>query len=714
MAKSIVLAEKPSVARDIARVLDCNKKGNGYLEGNKYIVTWALGHLVTLQDPEKYDTKYQKWELNDLPMLPAPLKLTHIPKTTKQFKAVQSQMKRQDVNQIIIATDAGREGELVARWIIDYAKINKPVKRLWISSVTDKAILNGFKNLQPGGKYINLYKAAAARSEADWYVGLNATRALTTKHNAQLNCGRVQTPTLAIIQAREEAIKHFKPKTYYGLNVVTDKLTFKWTDKNGSSSFDEEKIDRIHEKLNTNQITVKDVQKKKKKQFAPGLYDLTELQRDANNIFGMSAKETLQTMQNLYERHKVLTYPRTDSKYISEDIVDTLKERVEVSSIGQFSKVAARILRAPIKTNSSFVNDSKVNDHHAIIPTESPVILSDFTEREKRIYELVVQRFMSVLLPPYEYEETSVTAEVNGEHLQTKYNRVLNQGFKIVYKEAASDQTVDVKQGDGLTVKQVNKTTGETTPPPRFTEASLLQAMENPAKYFDMAQQHKKTLAESGGLGTVATRADIIDKLFNTFYLEKNGQAIKITSKGRQLLDLAPEILKSPVTTALWEKQLEQIEKGKMNDKKFIDDMKEHTKEIVAEIKASEKTFKHDNLTGRDCPECGKPLLEVKGKKGTMHVCQDRECGYRRNVEKITNARCPKCKKKMTLSGSGDGQVFRCTCGHREKMSTFEARKKKENRGRVDKRTVNKYVNQKEEPINNALAEQLKKLKLDD
>ena len=714
MAKSIVLAEKPSVARDIARVLDCNKKGNGYLEGNKYIVTWALGHLVTLQDPEKYDTKYQKWELNDLPMLPAPLKLTHIPKTTKQFKAVQSQMKRQDVNQIIIATDAGREGELVARWIIDYAKINKPVKRLWISSVTDKAILNGFKNLQPGGKYINLYKAAAARSEADWYVGLNATRALTTKHNAQLNCGRVQTPTIAIIQAREEAIKHFKPKTYYGLNVVTDKLTFKWTDKNGSSSFDEEKIDRIHEKLNTNQITVKDVQKKKKKQFAPGLYDLTELQRDANNIFGMSAKETLQTMQNLYERHKVLTYPRTDSKYISEDIVDTLKERVEVSSIGQFSKVAARILRAPIKTNSSFVNDSKVNDHHAIIPTESPVILSDFTEREKRIYELVVQRFMSVLLPPYEYEETSVTAEVNGEHLQTKYNRVLNQGFKIVYKEAASDQTVDVKQGDGLTVKQVNKTTGETTPPPRFTEASLLQAMENPAKYFDMAQQHKKTLAESGGLGTVATRADIIDKLFNTFYLEKNGQAIKITSKGRQLLDLAPEILKSPVTTALWEKQLEQIEKGKMNDKKFIDDMKEHTKEIVAEIKASEKTFKHDNLTGRDCPECGKPLLEVKGKKGTMHVCQDRECGYRRNVEKITNARCPKCKKKMTLSGSGDGQIFRCTCGHREKMSTFEARKKKENRGRVDKRTVNKYVNQKEEPINNALAEQLKKLKLDD
>ena len=714
MAKSVVLAEKPSVARDIARVLNCSKKGNGYLEGSKYIVTWALGHLVTLQDPEKYDTKYQKWELNDLPMLPAPLKLTHIPKTTKQFKAVQSQLKRKDVDEIIIATDAGREGELVARWILDYAKVNKPVKRLWISSVTDKAIANGFKNLQPGGKYVNLYQAAAARSEADWYVGLNATRALTTKHNAQLNCGRVQTPTLAIIQARDETIKNFKPKTFYGLDVVTDKLTFKWTDGKGYSTFDENQIDKVSQKLNAASLIVKDVQKKKKKQFAPGLYDLTELQRDANKIFGMSAKETLQTMQALYERHKVLTYPRTDSKFISEDIVDTLKERVEVSGIGQFSKVAARVLRAPLKTNSSFVNDSKVSDHHAIIPTESPVFLADFTEREKRIYELVVQRFMSVLLPPYEYEVTTVTAEINGEQLEAKYNRVLNQGFKIVYKEESSDITTDVKQGDKLTVNKIRKTTGETTPPARFTEASLLQAMENPTKYFQMDKEHKKTLAESGGLGTVATRADIIDKLFNTFYLEKNGQAIKLTSKGRQLLDLAPEILKSPVTTAQWETQLEQIEKGKMNRRKFIEDMKEHTKEIVREIKASEKKFKHDNLTGRDCPECGKPLLEVKGKKGTMHVCQDRECGYKRNVEKITNARCPKCKKKMTLSGSGDGQVFRCVCGHREKMSSFEARKKKENRGRVDKRTVNKYVNQKEEPINNALAEQLKKLKLDD
>lgn len=714
LAKSVVLAEKPSVARDIARVLKCSKKGNGFLEGDKYIVTWALGHLVTLQDPERYDKKYQKWDLADLPMLPEPLKLTHIPQTTKQFKAVQTQLKRKDVEEIIIATDAGREGELVARWIIDYVKVSKPIKRLWISSVTDKAISEGFKNLKPGNKYRNLYQAAVARSEADWYVGLNATRALTTKFNAQLNCGRVQTPTLAIIAARDEEIKNFKPKTYYGLEVGTDKLKFRWKDGNSFSTFNEDKIDAIEKKLKADQLTVKDVTKKKKKQFAPGLYDLTELQRDANKIYGLSAKETLQTMQGLYERHKVLTYPRTDSKFISNDIVPTLKERVQASGIGNFRKVATHVLRAPIKGNGSFVNDKKVSDHHAIIPTESTVHYSDFSEREKRIYDLVIQRFMGVLLPPYEYEETTVTAEVNGEVLETKYNRVLKQGFKIAYTEEVEGKTVDVEKGETLKIQSVNKTTGETTPPPRFTEASLLQAMENPAKYFNMDKTHSKTLSESGGLGTVATRADIIDKLFNTFYLEKNGQAIKITSKGRQLLDLAPEILKSPVTTAVWEKQLEQIERGELDKQKFIGDMKKHTKDIVAEVKSSDKTFKHDNVSGRDCPDCGKPLLEVNGKKGKMLVCQDRECGHRKNVAKITNARCPKCKKKLTLSGSGDGQIFTCTCGYREKMSSFEARKKKENKGRVDKRTVNKYLKQdkKEEPINNALAEQLKKLNL--
>ena len=334
MSKSVVIAEKPSVARDIARVLKCDKKGNGYLEGSKYIVTWALGHLVTLADPESYDVKYKKWNLEDLPMLPERLKLTVIKQTGKQFNAVKSQLLRKDVNEIIVATDAGREGELVARWIIDKVRINKPIKRLWISSVTDKAIKDGFANLKPGRAYDNLYASAVARSEADWYIGLNATRALTTRFNAQLNCGRVQTPTVAMIANREDEIKNFKAQTYYGIEAqTTNQLKLTWQDANGNSrSFNKEKIDGIVKGLDKHNATVMEIDKKQKKSFSPGLYDLTELQRDANKKFGYSAKETLNIMQKLYEQHKVLTYPRTDSRYISSDIVGTLPERLKAVS----------------------------------------------------------------------------------------------------------------------------------------------------------------------------------------------------------------------------------------------------------------------------------------------------------------------------------------------------------------------------------------------
>ncbi len=338
MAKSVVIAEKPSVARDIARVLKCDKKGNGYLEGSKYIVTWALGHLVTLADPESYDVKYKKWNLEDLPMLPERLKLTVIKQTGKQFNAVKSQLLRKDVNEIIVATDAGREGELVARWIIDKVRINKPIKRLWISSVTDKAIKDGFANLKPGKAYDNLYASAVARSEADWYIGLNATRALTTRFNAQLNCGRVQTPTVAMIANREDEIKNFKAQTYYGIEAqTTNQLKLTWQDANGNSrSFNKEKIDGIVKGLDKHNATVLEIDKKQKKSFSPGLYDLTELQRDANKKFGYSAKETLNIMQKLYEQHKVLTYPRTDSRYISSDIVGTLPERLKACGVGEF------------------------------------------------------------------------------------------------------------------------------------------------------------------------------------------------------------------------------------------------------------------------------------------------------------------------------------------------------------------------------------------
>lgn len=729
MAKSVVIAEKPSVARDIARVLKCNKKGNGFLEGDKYIVTWALGHLVTLADPESYDVKYKTWNLEDLPMLPERLKLTVIKQTGKQFNAVKSQLTRNDVNEIIIATDAGREGELVARWILDKVKIKKPLKRLWISSVTDKAIKDGFANLKPGNAYDNLYASAVARSEADWYIGLNATRALTTRFNAQLNCGRVQTPTVAIIAAREDEIKNFKAQTYYGIEAqTTDNLKLTWQDQNGNSrSFDKDKINTLVKKIGNNNAIVADIEKKPKKSFAPGLYDLTELQRDANKIFGYSAKETLNIMQKLYEQHKVLTYPRTDSRFISQDIVATLPERLKACGIGEYRSIANKLLTKPIKPTKAFVDDSKVSDHHAIIPTEGYVNYSAFTDKERKIYDLVVKRFLAVLLPAFEYEQLTLRAKIGDESFIARGKTILSSGWKEVYEHRFDDEdtTDDVKEqilpridkGDILKVKLIAQTSGQTKPPARFNEATLLSAMENPTKY--MVTNDKKladTLKSTGGLGTVATRADIIEKLFNSFLIEKRGgKDIYITSKGRQLLDLVPEELKSPALTADWEQKLELIAKGKLKKDVFISEMKNYTKEIVTEIKGSDKKYKHDNISTKSCPDCGKPMLEVNGKKGKMLVCQDRECGHRKNVSRTTNARCPQCHKKLELRGEGDGQIFVCKCGYREKLSAFEARRKKEGGGKVDKRSVQKYLKQQnnEEPVNNALAEALKGLKLD-
>ncbi|TDL66634.1 DNA topoisomerase III [Rhodococcus qingshengii] len=729
MAKSIVIAEKPSVARDIANVLKCTKKGNGFLEGNNYIVTWALGHLVTLADPEVYDNKYKTWNLEDLPMLPERMKLVVMKQTGKQFNTVKTQLIRSDVNEIIVATDAGREGELVARWIIDKANVHKPIKRLWISSVTDKAIKDGFNNLKPGKAYENLYASAVARSEADWYIGLNATRALTTKFNAQLNCGRVQTPTVAMVATREDEIKSFKPQTYYGIEVQTDELKLTWQDRNGNSrSFNKEKIDAIVKSLGRKDATVVSIDRKAKKTFSPALYDLTELQRDANKIFGYSAKETLNIMQKLYEQHKVLTYPRTDSRYLSSDIVSTLPERLRACGAGEYRSLANKVLTKPIKATNAFVDDKKVTDHHAIIPTEGYVNFSAFTDKERKIYDLVVKRFLAVLFPAFEYEQLTVQAKIGDEKFIAKGKSVINAGWKEVYENRFDDEesTDDIKEqllprlekGDVLITKLIAQTSGQTKPPARFTEATILSAMENPTKYMETNDKKlAETLKSTGGLGTVATRADIIEKLFNSFLIEKRGgKEIYITSKGRQLLELVPGELKSPATTAEWEQKLELIAKGKLKKDVFINEMKEHTKKIVAEIKASDKKYKHDNISTKSCPDCGKPMLEVNGKKGKMLVCQDRECGHKKNVSRVTNARCPQCKKKMELRGEGNGQIFACACGYREKLSAFEARRKKETGGKVDKRTVQNYLKQQEkeaEPINNAFADLLKGIKFD-
>ncbi len=727
MGKYLVLAEKPSVARDIAKVLGCSKKGNGYLEGDKYIVTWALGHLVTLADPEEYDKRYKAWKLEDLPMLPSQLKLVVIKQTGKQFQAVKEQMNRKDVNEIVIATDAGREGELVARWIIEKANIRKPIKRLWISSVTDKAIKEGFNKLKNGKEYENLYASAVARAEADWIVGINATRALTCKYNAQLSCGRVQTPTLAMIAKREEEIQSFRPRDFYGIQALSKELKLTWQDSHTKDIkiFDKEKCDKILSSVKGKDAQVIDVDKSYKKSFSSGLYDLTELQRDANRIFSYSAKETLSIMQKLYEAHKVLTYPRTDSRYLSSDIVETIKDRVKACSVGPYKTMAATILRSPIKANKSFVDDSKVSDHHAIIPTEQTVQLGELNDKERKIYDLVVKRFLAVLYPPFEYEETSIKAKIGNETFIAKGKIVKSQGWKEVYSNNYEEDTEDdvreqilpnINKGDTLKISSIVQTKGATKPPAPFNEGTLLSAMENPKKYMEGEDKALiKIIGETGGIGTVATRADIIEKLFKTFLIEKKGKDIFITSKGKQLLELVPEDLKSPTLTAEWEQKLGAISKGQINKNSFINEMKSYSKAVVSEIKKSEDTFRHDNLTKTKCPECGKYMLEVNGKKGKMLICQDRECGHRKSISKETNARCPNCKKKLQLHGEGEGQIFVCSCGFREKLSAFNERRK-ESKNSVSKKDVSRYLKDqkksKDEPINSALADALSKLKL--
>ncbi|RFB38344.1 DNA topoisomerase III [Brevibacillus sp. VP] len=731
MSKKIVLAEKPSVGKDIARVLKCTKQGNGYLEGDKYVVTWAFGHLVTLADPEVYGETYKSWKLEDLPLLPSRLQLTVIRQSSKQYQIVKKLLGRQDVTEVIIATDAGREGELVARWILEKAHVKKPVKRLWISSVTDKAITDGFRKIRDGKEYENLYASAVARAEADWFVGINATRALTTKHNAQLSCGRVQTPTVAMIAKREEEIQKFVPRPYYGVQAITGnglKLTWQDQQTKDMKTFTKEKAEKIVESSKNKQAEIIDIQKANKKSFAPALYDLTELQRDANKRFGFSAKETLSVMQGLYETHKVLTYPRTDSRYLTSDIVETIPDRLRAISVKPYTPFAAKLLKQPIRAGKHVVDDSKVSDHHAIIPTEQSVLMNKLSDKERKIYDLVVKRFLAVLYTPFEYEQISIRARIGDGEFLAKGKTITNQGWKEIYDnhfdeeengDGLKEQLLPkLQQGEQMPVQTVSLTKGETKPPEPFTEATLLSAMENPVRYMGQVdKQVAKTLGDTGGLGTVATRADIIEKLFNSFLIEKRGKHIHITSKGKQLLELVPEELRSPALTAEWEMKLGAISKGSLAKNSFIQEMKKYAEQIVQQIKCSEQKFRHDNLTRSKCPDCGKLMLEVNGKKGKMLVCQDRECGHRKNVSKVTNARCPQCRKKMEMRGEGEGKIFVCKCGHREKLSAFNDRRGKEKQTNVSKRDVAQYMKKQQHDQkdigNPALMEALKNFKLD-
>ena len=701
--KSVVLCEKPSVARDIARNLGAKNNKNGCLEGDKYIVTWALGHLVTLQTPDKYK-EFSNVSLENLPMIPKYMKTEIIKKTFKQYKIIETAVNRKDVNEVIIATDAGREGELVARYILEKANCKKKVKRLWISSVTDKAIKDGFKNLKAGDDYLGLYYSGVARANADWLVGINASRALTLKYNTSLNCGRVQTPTLQMVYEREEKIKNFVPRDYYTFEAVVNGIRFNC----GESEFDFSKAQKFVNDNKNKTINFDKVEVKIKTSIPKPLYNLTDIQQVASALFGLSPKQTLNIIQRLYESHKVLTYPRTDSRYLTTDMKNTLADRLRAIG-GDYKEITAKLLHEKDFNTKRIINNSKVSDHHAIIPTEQKPNYMSLSDTELKIYNLVVKRFLENLLPDYKYEETSYSFKLDNKVFTAKSTKVIQLGFKELSRSEIEDKKISFSTKEFcLDSLQYNKK--QTTPPSYYTEGSLIYAMENPFEFVD-DDNERKILKQTNGIGTVATRADILEKLFTNDYLVLDNGRIKTTNKAKQLLNLVPKNLKSPSLTATWEKQLDNIAKNKLSKDKFLKDIKDYTRECILEIKDSQDKFKHDNISGKKCEECGSYMLEVDKKGTKMLKCSSPTCRNRKVISRLTNLRCDNCHKKMTLFGSGENSTYRCVCGNSLKQKEVDKRIKNNKQDKASRADMKKYMKQ-ESLENNALRDKLLGLKL--
>ncbi|MEH7744596.1 DNA topoisomerase III [Neobacillus drentensis] len=678
--KSLVLAEKPSVARELARVLGCNQKHKSYMEGNQYIVTWALGHLIELKMPEHYDTKYKTWNLEDLPIIPQKMGLMVMKQTNHQFRAIESLAKRKDINECIIATDAGREGELVARWILEKIRWNKPLKRLWISSQTDKAIKDGFKQLKPGKQFEDLYHSAVCRAEADWLIGLNVTRALTTKYKDPLSAGRVQTPTLALVLEREQQIQAFVPKEYWTIRADIGPLSTDWERDNEKRIFDKAKAETVQSKVNGKKAVLDKIDRKKKSEPQPLPYDLTELQRDANKRFGFSAKKTSSVLQRLYEQYKLVTYPRTDSRYLTTDMMNTMTDRLHGMASGYKEEVRPLLANKGTVLAKRVFNNEKVTDHHAIIPTEQRLNLSELDSDERKLYDIIARRFLALFLPTYEFETIQATFKVEGETFTAKETNVIELGFKKVLGREGSEQLTTglqkLAQGQSFSVKNCSINQKWTEPPQRYSEADVLAQME---KF---------------GLGTPATRAEIIERLVETEVVERQNGRFHSTKKGKQLIDLVNDELKSPELTAKWEQELEKISKGKADPKAFLQKIRRQTEQLVSEIKKSEKSYRAHNLTGSRCPECNEFLKERNTKEGKILVCSSPECSFRKRKDpKLSNRRCPQCHKKMEIHNGKAGAYFQCRrCNVVEKA---EDKKKAVNKKEAQK-LVQKYT-QKED-----------------
>ncbi|WP_370222928.1 DNA topoisomerase III [Cytobacillus sp.] len=689
--KSLVLAEKPSVARELARVLGCRQSHKSYMEGDKYIVTWALGHLIELKMPEHYDSKYKNWNLEDLPIIPDQMGLKVMKQTSHQYKAIENLAKRMDIKEIIIATDAGREGELVARWILEKIRWRKKIKRLWISSVTDRAIRDGFQNLKPGKQFEDLYESAVCRAEADWLIGLNVTRALTTKYKDPLSAGRVQTPTLALVMEREQLIQKFVPKEYWTIRAQIGPLQADW-EKNGERRlFSKEAADGVLSKVKGQKAVIQSINRKERTEPQPLPYDLTELQRDANKRYGFSAKKTSNVLQKLYEQHKLVTYPRTDSRYLTKDMEATMMDRLHGIAASYKDEVKPILANQGKVLAKRVFNNEKVTDHHAIIPTEERVHLGDLSADERKLYELILRRFLAIFHNPYKYETIHAAIDVNGETFTARETAVIDLGYRKVEgssdEEAGKQSLKNISKGQSFTVQTAELSAKLTEPPLRYSEADILTQME---KY---------------SLGTPATRAEIIERLLDTEAIERQNGRLFPTKKGKQLMDLVNEDLKSPELTAKWEQELEKIARGKADPKEFLQNIRKQTRTLVSEIKKSDKSYRAHNLTGSKCPECDSFLKERNTKDGKILVCSNLDCNFRKRKDpKLSNRRCPQCRKKMEIHQGKAGAYFQCRpCNVVEKAQD----KKKAVNKREERKLVQKYT-QKEDSFGTSLGDLLK------
>ena len=595
MGKTLIIAEKPSVGRDIAKVLKCKSKGDGYLYSDEYIISWAVGHLVSLADPQDYDPSLKKWSLGSLPIIPSSFQLKPIQSSKKQLDVLKKLMASKEVDSLICATDSGREGELIFRYIYDYAKCRKPFRRLWISSMTDKAITEGFDKLKPGSEYDNLYRSAKCRSEADWLVGINASRAYTLRHNVLYSIGRVQTPTLAIIVARQKEIDAFVPKDYWEIFVDFDIYKAIWVDKDKKESkiFEKEKAQAIIDKIKGKNGRVDSIEKEDKKQLPWLLYDLTELQRDCNRKFGYTAKKTLSIAQDLYEKRKLITYPRTDSRYLTDDMKPKIRAVLQRLDFGEYKDYAQRLLDMEALPFSKRIFDNgKVSDHHAIIPTESRVNVNALSQDELNVYGLIARRFISVFYPPYLYSVTRIITIIEEENFLTKGTTVNQLGFMELYKndkdkeEGEEDAVLpELETGQEYPLSKSQLKQKKTQPPKTYTEATLLSAIENAGRFVE--DETLKEQMKDSGLGTPATRAAIIERLLQVGYLERKGRTLIPTEKGIRLISIVPEQVKSPETTGKWEKGLSSIAKGKMDAGRFMGSIVRYVNFLVESSRAS-------------------------------------------------------------------------------------------------------------------------------